>query len=865
MVERIDEADQTIDSFAGKELRGSQVAALKGFDDWIDSGEQEERLRMGHVILPMGSGKTALGVIFAEKIRAANGKKTLVLSWSNNTGAQFFDGANDHARETGSEIMADTSLSGRKAHVNANFVISNFASIKNWPNLEELGLIIIDEGDVNALSKPRSALLKEIAEKYKIPIVALSATDELASRRRIEEVFPDAIIYMGMPGSLKELLEQGHVPEMDFYDVELNASLEIDGETKEISDEETNRLLRESWNTKLLDFYDGSIRDRSPKPKTAFIYKNNSLLEDLITKATERGLKIAKLTGEEDENDLARISAELESGVLDGVAGSKKLGRGTDIPCIDHVIDSQLTKSPQLFWQGKGRSFRINPNVPDKQCHVYNMLPARIIDNAGKKVDRYQGPLTHASFFVENYYDRDRKSGKGLQDQVTDHFTLRHIARIRSSRDILNLRHEYNKKPPDYLSLPELLAGEISRLQEITQHNIYRIVTRWKEGNKDAESLLDWEDKMTRAEEVEAIKKARNGDKKAAEALLIANRPLIAAIAGVLSDKPQIQQEIAQIGMIKLSHTIQNYKEDGRARLVRMAIKGVILYMGRHQSKYGEALAIDINNGTRDKVYTLAKLNAEGKTRSEKKRKLKVRSTKDYDGDNLFSQFEHTLIGDLEDQIDQRNDLISSSDVEQELLDKEDLELLREGFHAELSERQRYILMKRYGFIDKHINPGGDELSLSAVGKEMGLYRARVETIENEALNRLRSVVSYGIEVDISIPEGEESESETTDWDPMIVGSLKSEIRKDDSGLFSILAGNRWAEGTLRKYIKTLEARETKLINEIKLIENSIKTEDGTGLLALKMELNRTHKIVACMEDILGKTAKPKTSDTPQT
>ena len=65
-------------------------------------------------------------------------------------------------------------------------------------------------------------------------------------------------------------------------------------------------------------------------------------------------------------------------------------------------------------------------------------------------------------------------------------------------------------------------------------------------------------------------------------------------------------------------------------------------------------------------------------------------------------------------------------------INAQELARMHEAFDVVLSERQRFVLTRRYGLED------GEFRTLSEVGKEMGLSRERVRQIEREALIRLR-------------------------------------------------------------------------------------------------------------------------------
>lgn len=59
---------------------------------------------------------------------------------------------------------------------------------------------------------------------------------------------------------------------------------------------------------------------------------------------------------------------------------------------------------------------------------------------------------------------------------------------------------------------------------------------------------------------------------------------------------------------------------------------------------------------------------------------------------------------------------------------------------SKLNEKQRYVIMRRFGF------DNGDEATLDTLSIEMGVTRERVRQVQQEALSKLkRSFAAHGL------------------------------------------------------------------------------------------------------------------------
>ncbi|MCH2219254.1 MAG: RNA polymerase sigma factor RpoS, partial [Dechloromonas sp.] len=72
------------------------------------------------------------------------------------------------------------------------------------------------------------------------------------------------------------------------------------------------------------------------------------------------------------------------------------------------------------------------------------------------------------------------------------------------------------------------------------------------------------------------------------------------------------------------------------------------------------------------------------------------------------------------------------------LLQESEIGLLVDDWLAQLSERQRSVIERRYGL------NGADVATLDAIATDLGLTRERVRQIQIEGLDRLRKIIKRG-------------------------------------------------------------------------------------------------------------------------
>ncbi|MDH5596867.1 MAG: helicase-related protein, partial [Candidatus Peregrinibacteria bacterium] len=467
-------------------LRPTQVMAAMGFTEWIKNGIHQDRL-MGHIVQPPGAGKTTIAIMLSEMAQG----RTVVIGYNKPANLIRDFRKHEQSKELGQQRAIGQCFGGT-SDITQPVTVAHFESFKkkldsfNW---SDVNLIIVDEADINALSPDRAAILTELAENYGIPVIGMSATEEQASGKKLQDVFPDEVTRLGMPDSLPLCLKMGIAPAMSFSDLYLELTMELDGDElktkKDLPSEEIESFIHSTeWISLILDHYTEQFQKEGRFSTGMIVFRDNGSVETCLKEAQKRGIKAASLTG--DLNDRLRRSRQeaLAKGDLDLLVGSQLIGRGLHIPQVEVVYNSTITWSPQLFWQADGRAASINPDDLAKKSHIFAVLPKAMKDRrTGELLRKEQRPLCHAAFFNPAYYEdlQDRlvllheEKGRaiyqdlqgGTDNEKSGDFELGKLTTIRTIGEVTKITKRLREKPIDFKSRSRIIAEYLDALNEI--------------------------------------------------------------------------------------------------------------------------------------------------------------------------------------------------------------------------------------------------------------------------------------------------------------------------------------------------------------------------------------------------------------
>ncbi|ACO04136.1 MAG TPA: RNA polymerase sigma factor RpoD/SigA [Persephonella sp.] len=250
-------------------------------------------------------------------------------------------------------------------------------------------------------------------------------------------------------------------------------------------------------------------------------------------------------------------------------------------------------------------------------------------------------------------------------------------------------------------------------------------------------------------EEKEIAKKAKEGDKEALEKLIKSNLRFVVNVAKNYTGYGIPFQELISAGNIGLIEAAKRFDPERGVRFISYAIwwiKQSILQTIQSQKDIIKIPQKTQNLSMKiDTAYLELKerLNREPKY-SEIKEYLKEHENIDIDEETIENYLlikRHSVSLDTPVDMDEGTffiDLISkhsTKDIEENIV-RESIEKEIEYILSHLSERERFIIVNRFGL------NGEEPKTLREIGKELGISRERVRQIEIRALKKIRALAT---------------------------------------------------------------------------------------------------------------------------
>ena len=254
---------------------------------------------------------------------------------------------------------------------------------------------------------------------------------------------------------------------------------------------------------------------------------------------------------------------------------------------------------------------------------------------------------------------------------------------------------------------------------------------------------------LTPEEEKEVAKKAKEGDKEALEKLIKANLRFVVNVAKNYVGYGIPFQELISAGNIGLIEAAKRFDPEKGVRFISYAIwwiKQSILQTIQNQKEIiripqkTQNLSVKIDTAY---LELKEKLNREPSYK-EIKEYLKEKEDLDIDEETIKNYLlikRHSV--SLDTPVDEEEgvsfiDLLSNQnteDLERDLI-REYLEKEIDHILSFLSERERYVIINRFGLHDKQPK------TLKEIGKELGISRERVRQIETRALKKIKALAT---------------------------------------------------------------------------------------------------------------------------
>ena len=96
--------------------------------------------------------------------------------------------------------------------------------------------------------------------------------------------------------------------------------------------------------------------------------------EHVLDHVEKRGIGVAMVTGKTPKTERERLIEQFKAGEIKHMLNVGVFTTGFDAPVLDTVILARPTMSLALYYQMVGRGIRLDPDDPEKQLHVYDLV-----------------------------------------------------------------------------------------------------------------------------------------------------------------------------------------------------------------------------------------------------------------------------------------------------------------------------------------------------------------------------------------------------------------------------------------------------------------------------------------------------------